>query len=284
MADASALDLRRPRTRRGDLPARLRERVLAALPGRVERIVLFGSQARGEAHDASDWDFAIFLDHDPTEDDRRLVERRSRARSGKAFDAEVQTLVFGASRWLARDELACNIRDHGLIIYGPTDVPRIERPVLEHARDALAKAERFAEQAAQAPPQAYETVVHNSYYAMFHAARAALLALEGGASTNHGQVVDTFAATVKRRKLGVLPRSCAARLIGGVRAAHRGRLRQRGPDRGRARLREAVAPFLAWAREQVERRVRLRRLSHPARRVLDWRATRLREQPPWRAA
>ena len=31
-----------------------------------------------------------------------------------------------------------------------------------------------------------------AYYAMFHAARAALLAVDGSASTNHGRVVETF--------------------------------------------------------------------------------------------
>ena len=193
MADSSVLDLSGPRAHRAsDLPARFRERVLAALPVQVERIVLFGSRARGEAHGESDWDFAVFLAHPPTEADQLRIDEIGRE-IWRAFDAEVQTLVFAGSRWLARDELACNIRDHGSIIHGPSDVPMIERPVLEHARDALSKAKRFAEQAARALPQAYETVVHSSYYAMFHAARAALLVLEGTASTNHGRVVETCA-------------------------------------------------------------------------------------------
>ena len=49
-------------------------------------------------------------------------------------------------------------------------------------------------------PQAYETVVHNSYYAMFHAARAVLLVVEGSASTNHGRVVETFARMARRQR------------------------------------------------------------------------------------
>jgi hypothetical protein len=96
--------------------------------------------------------------------------------------------------WLATDELACNISDHGRVVYGPADVPMIERPVLEHARVALDKAERFATQAAETAPHSYETIVHNSYYAMFHAARAALLAVESSAGTNYGQVVKTLPA------------------------------------------------------------------------------------------
>ena len=84
--------------------------MLAAFPGRVERIVLFGSRARGEAHDESDWDFAVFLDHEPTEgDDGARSERGDRS----AFGVQVQALMFAGERWLARDELACNIRDQG---------------------------------------------------------------------------------------------------------------------------------------------------------------------------
>lgn len=32
-----------------------------ALPGRITRLVLFGSRARREAHARSDWDVAVFL-------------------------------------------------------------------------------------------------------------------------------------------------------------------------------------------------------------------------------
>ena len=30
--------------------------------GRVRQVVLFGSRARGDAHDGSDWDVALFID------------------------------------------------------------------------------------------------------------------------------------------------------------------------------------------------------------------------------
>lgn len=33
----------------------------AALPGRVTRVVLFGSRARGDAHEDSDYDVAVFI-------------------------------------------------------------------------------------------------------------------------------------------------------------------------------------------------------------------------------
>jgi uncharacterized protein len=180
--------------------ARFRERVLAKFDGRIERIVLFGSRARGDEHAQSDWDFAVFFDHVPTEPEQRALSDLASAVQ-REFDGRVQSMARSGPMWLATDELACNIRDHGRVVYGPTEIPAIERPVLQHARVALGKAERFAAQAAQAAPHAYETIVHNSYYAMFHAARAALLAVDGSASTNHGRVVETFKRTVKRRRL-----------------------------------------------------------------------------------
>jgi predicted nucleotidyltransferase len=43
------------------LARRFRACAEQALPGRVKRVVLFGSRARREAHARSDWDIAVFL-------------------------------------------------------------------------------------------------------------------------------------------------------------------------------------------------------------------------------
>jgi len=40
---------------------RFRARAEQVLPGRITRVVLFGSRARREAHYRSDWDVAVFL-------------------------------------------------------------------------------------------------------------------------------------------------------------------------------------------------------------------------------
>ncbi len=252
MATARALSPRKRHRGRGDdaVPARYRARLLAAFPTQIERILLFGSRARGGAHAESDWDFAVFLDHEPTPDDRQRISAIG-SEIWEAFDTEVQSHVFAPSKWLATDELACNIRDDGLIIQGPDDVPMIERPVLEHARTALAKAERCAELAAETADERFEGVIHGAYYAMFHAARAALLAVDGSASTNHGRVVETFERMVRRRRPG--------------RAAIRLRLFSDAyklraeadygskdlTDAGR-QLRERVAPFLVLCVNLVE--------------------------------
>jgi uncharacterized protein (UPF0332 family)/predicted nucleotidyltransferase len=248
MATSPTLNHRnRDGRRTAHLPARYRALVLAAFPGRVERIVLFGSQARGEAHDESDWDFAVFLDHEPTPGDEDHLSEVA-----DPFGLQVQSLLFAGDRWLAKDELACNIREQGLIIYGPDQVPEIERPVLEHARDALAKAERFAELAVETPDERFEGVIHGAYYAMFHAARAALLAVEGTASTNHGRVVEAFARMVKRDKLGATAGACATTLKQAYELRAQADYGSEDLTSAGRRLRRRLAPFLALCRSMVE--------------------------------
>lgn len=52
---------------------RFRAEVERAFPGRLRRAVLFGSRARGDARDDSDWDVALFIDgFDRGRESRRL--------------------------------------------------------------------------------------------------------------------------------------------------------------------------------------------------------------------
>jgi uncharacterized protein (UPF0332 family)/predicted nucleotidyltransferase len=253
MTTSPALDLRKRRPRRVDEEplARYRARVLTAWPGQVERIVLFGSRARGEAHADSDWDFAVFLDHEPTTDDKERMREIDR-RIGDACGDLVQSHVLARQRWLASDELACNIRDEGLIIHGPDHAPMIERPVLEHARAALAKAERYAELAAETAAERFEGVIHGAYYAMFHAARAALLAVDGSASTNHGRVVETFARMVRRRRLGRVANELAKTLLEAYKLRAEADYGSKDLTEAGRQLRERIAPFLDCCRKTVD--------------------------------
>jgi uncharacterized protein len=230
--------------------ARFRQRVLAVLGDGVERIVLFGSRARGDEHAESDWDFAVFFDHDPSEREKRLLSDVTGAVQSE-FGVQIQWFARSGRLWRATDELSCNIRDHGRVAYGPAEIPMIERPVLQHARTAMDKAERFAELSHETPDDRFEGVVHGAYYAMFHAARAALLALEGSASTNHGQVVKAFKQAMRRRRIKG-GREHAAALAGAAELRMKADYGHEDLTEAGRSLRGQVRPFLEFCRRLVD--------------------------------
>jgi predicted nucleotidyltransferase len=67
-----------------DLIRTFKQRAQAALPGRVIDVVLFGSRARGEAENESDWDVAVFLTGEPGSFERNAL-------SDIAYDLVVET-------------------------------------------------------------------------------------------------------------------------------------------------------------------------------------------------
>jgi uncharacterized protein len=82
----------------------------------LDRIVLFGSQARRDDHKNSERDVVVFLKRAITAADQRSV-------SEVGYDvmcetgAMVQSMALPAARWLANDELIRNIRRDGGSIY-----------------------------------------------------------------------------------------------------------------------------------------------------------------------
>jgi len=50
-----------------------KRRAEVALPGRIARVMLYGSRVRGDARPDSDWDVAVFVNGPPTPHDRRAL-------------------------------------------------------------------------------------------------------------------------------------------------------------------------------------------------------------------
>jgi uncharacterized protein len=81
---------------------------------RIERIVLFGSRARGDAKHDSDYDVALFLRDMPNrwKEVSRIVEIEHIIRDDTG--ADIHTLPFPAGSWRERTPLMHEIRKDGL--------------------------------------------------------------------------------------------------------------------------------------------------------------------------
>src|SRR5215207_9820423 len=89
---------------------------------RIERVVLFGSRARGDAHGESDYDVAVFL---KDLSDRQAEVRRLTSLSVKLMDEtgeDVQAIPFGAGALADRTPLMHEIRLDGVDL-GPAGPP-----------------------------------------------------------------------------------------------------------------------------------------------------------------
>jgi len=95
-----------------------KQAVEAALPGMVEALILFGSRARGDAHDDSDYDVAIIL-RDGVARDRDVDSRLAKAWLDQLTgdDIDIQTITFGVDSFRpAETELTTRIGIDGVAI------------------------------------------------------------------------------------------------------------------------------------------------------------------------
>jgi uncharacterized protein len=93
---------------------RFRKALEEAYGSRLERAVLFGSRARGDARPDSDYDVAVFL-HDLTDRDvelDRLAPIQSRI-IDETYGV-IHVLPFPAGAWSERAPLMLTIREEGL--------------------------------------------------------------------------------------------------------------------------------------------------------------------------
>lgn len=81
---------------------------------RIERVVLYGSRARGDAKPDSDYDIALFLKDliDPWHEIDHIVDIELAIRD--ATDADISALPFPAGSWAKRTPLMHDIRKDGI--------------------------------------------------------------------------------------------------------------------------------------------------------------------------
>lgn len=90
-----------------------KRRAEEALPGRIVRVMLYGSRARGDARPDSDWDVAIFLDGMPTSDEADILSDIGFDLM-MAYGQHVQTVPIDAGRSPEHSSLVSNIEREGL--------------------------------------------------------------------------------------------------------------------------------------------------------------------------
>ena len=92
-----------------------KRRVEGAFNGRLAKMVLFGSRARGDARPDSDWDIAVFLNGEPSSDD---LNRLSDLGFELLLETEqyIQVLPFATRREAEESLLLTSIRTEGIAL------------------------------------------------------------------------------------------------------------------------------------------------------------------------
>lgn len=181
---------------------RFRAALDAVYGERVERIVLYGSRARGEAHRESDYDVAVFL-RDLS--DRRAENRRLQEVSSRLFEEtgeDIQAIPFAAGSYRDRTPLMHEIRLDGvdigpggppLSLYSPPPRDPDMVGMSPEVTLYMAQARRLLGQArAIFDMDIYEQAGRIAYAAAFNAAQALIFERGGRAVKTHRGVKSRF--------------------------------------------------------------------------------------------
>ena len=97
------------------IPREYKRRAEAALPGRIAKVVLFGSRARGEAGGDSDWDIAVFMPGPITTEERFAL---SDVGTSILLDLgqPIQSVPLPLDRESVQTSFMMNLRDDGIAV------------------------------------------------------------------------------------------------------------------------------------------------------------------------
>lgn len=200
--------------------ARIADALREAFGARLVSALLFGSRARGDHREDSDYDVAVFLeDYEPVRD--RDTVRSLRDRLGE--DAcTLQFWPFAKDGLAERTTLMFNIRNEGVPLPGlarpPVVAPPIvpdEGPMKPETRNLLAGSDRELAKAQKILGiDEPEAAARDAYFAVLFAARALIFELRNVAPKTHSSAASLFADIAV--KPGLLDESYSATLSQGL--------------------------------------------------------------------
>ena len=172
-----------------DVRAALRDRFRDAFGERLHRLILYGSYARGDATPQSDVDVLVVLTGDTTPADTKTAHEVMHALREK-YSAHVSPIVASRERFDTYNQpLYRNVREDGELLF-PENAPAVSTALQHHTypsdisprgmkqatEDSLDRAHQSLRSARVVLDEADDpnAAVSSAYYAMLHAARAAL--------------------------------------------------------------------------------------------------------------
>ncbi|MGC9083706.1 MAG: nucleotidyltransferase domain-containing protein [Anaerolineae bacterium] len=181
----------RPAERRA--VARFCEELERALPGRVQRLILYGSQARGDAHPESDVDLLVVVDSRTQEVEETILDLTTRFHweDGVYLEVLEMTPTDLEAQCALGTPFIRNVAEEGIplkgemVMVGEGKPAEVTRRFLESAREGL----RLARMAADAG--IYGKAMSLAYHAFLDAADAALAA-RGIRTQSHAGMVSLF--------------------------------------------------------------------------------------------
>lgn len=173
--------------------ARFCEELERALPGRVQRLILYGSKARGDAHPESDVDLLVVVDSRTREVEDTIVDLTARLHREDGVYLEVLDMTPAdlAAQCALGTPFIRNVADEGIplkgesVMVGEGKPAEVARRFLESAREGLRLARTAADMGI------YGKALSLVYYAFLDAADAALAA-RGIRTRSHAGTVSLF--------------------------------------------------------------------------------------------